>query len=195
MSARSTVRLSLMLALAAGLAAAPADAQQKGKAKGKEKSRPELVRRESDRHAAKRRAELMREATKRREAARRVEAERRTDDRWDDDRRDDDRWNGAREEGRRKDVPRGWCQGKGNPHNTPENCGYRSDRDGSWSGSGDRYDSSYDRAHRDFHSDHDRQCRMRAAERPLDLQWQIQVRSECKRRHDDWHLRAGRRHE
>src|SRR5688500_1408610 len=25
-----------------------------------------------------------------------------------------------------KAVPRGWCQGRGNPHNTVENCGYQS---------------------------------------------------------------------
>lgn len=53
---------------------------------------------------------------------------------------------------------------------------------------------SYERAHEDFHLRHDRECRIRAAERPLDLQWQIRVRSECKQRHDEWHARAGRRH-
>ena len=38
-------------------------------------------------------------------------------------------------------VPPGWCQGRGNPHNTAANCGYhtdqiRRDRDGIWR---DRY--------------------------------------------------------
>lgn len=62
-----------------------------------------------------------------------------------------------------------------------------------------RYDEygrggSYERAHQEFHLRHDRECRMRAAERPLDVEWQLRVRSECKQRHDEWHYRAGRQH-
>ena len=41
-----------------------------------------------------------------------------------DDRRDDSRFE------RRSNVPRGWCQGRGNPHNTARNCGYRGSLDG-----------------------------------------------------------------
>jgi Ni/Co efflux regulator RcnB len=30
--------------------------------------------------------------------------------------------------GTTRSVPPGWCQGRGNPHNTAVNCGYRTDR-------------------------------------------------------------------
>ena len=53
---------------------------------------------------------------------------------------------------------------------------------------------SYEAAHRDFHYSHDRQCRERAAQRPLDPRWQVQVRSECKAIHDDFHRRWGTSH-
>ncbi|HEX2190714.1 MAG TPA: hypothetical protein VHG51_17530 [Longimicrobiaceae bacterium] len=116
-----------------------------------------------------------------------------------DDRRDrDERWDRdvrlERRNGRQ--VPPGWCQGRGNPHNTPENCGYdRRDR---------RYDDRYDRrdddrrygsfeeAHRAFHRDHDRVCRERASQRPFDVRWQLRVRNECKADHDRWHARNER---
>jgi hypothetical protein len=122
------------------------------------------------------------------------------DRRWDDDVRL-----------RRRDVPPGWCQGKGNPHNTPENCGYDRRRDDR------RYDDrryddrryedrryddrrydgrygSYDEAHRAFHRQHDQVCRERASQRPFDPRWQLQVRTECKTEHDRWHARMGQRH-
>lgn len=43
-------------------------------------------------------------------------------------RRDETRF--ERRDGR--SVPRGWCQGRGNPHNTARNCGYRGDLDRVW---------------------------------------------------------------
>jgi hypothetical protein len=143
-------------------------------------------------------------------------------DRDDDDddrprferRRTDDRRSPQRSTSRatqQRRVPPGWCQGRGNPHNTPENCRYNSrsrewerfdtrsgrweDRDGyerNESRYGDR--GSYDQAHRDFHYNHDRRCRERAAQRPLDLRWQVQVRSECKATHDEFHRRWGTPH-
>lgn len=93
-----------------------------------------------------------------------------------------------------------WCRDKGFGGNGGwgDILGRRSDDRGKV---GDRrYDDyersgSYERSHQEFHYRHDRECRIRAAERPLDLQWQIRVRSECKQRHDDWHHRAGRRHD
>src|SRR5690606_33426583 len=53
-------------------------------------------------------------------------------------------------------VPPGWCQGVGNPHNTPENCGYnsRTNRDRYPYEDDRRYDNrggSYEEAHRRFH--------------------------------------------
>lgn len=173
-----SLQLSFVVALAAALAVSPADAQGKGNGKGKqkEKARTEQVR----------------------------------DRDYRDDRRDDDRWDREirleRRDGKR--VPPGWCIGKGNPHNTPENCGYDRDRrdrrddryddrrdrrrdDGRYDDR--RYDDrrygSFEEAHRAFHRSHDRVCRERAAQRPLDVRWQLRVRSECKAEHDRWHAR------
>lgn len=192
--------LPLALALAAALSAHPADAQKRGHGNGRghQEQRDDRRERERDRD--------------------------RDDDRDDDDRYDrDDDHRHERREGRdqprferrdsRRDVPRGWCQGRGNPHNTAENCRYNN-RSRTW----ERYDSrtgryesreqyerrtggsygssgSYDQAHREFHYAHDRQCRERASQRPLDPRWQIQVRSECKAVHDDFHRRWGVRHQ
>lgn len=121
-----------------------------------------------------------------------------------DDRRYEDRVYGSSSQQRR--VPPGWCQGRGNPHNTAENCRYNSrydrwERYDSRTGRYETYDTynrnnsgSYEASHRDFHYAHDRQCRERAAQRPLDVRWQIQVRSECKSVHDDFHRRWGIAH-
>ena len=186
-----TIKLSLLLAplLAVALASAPVEAQGNGNGRGKQQERARQELRERDRDD--------------------------DDDRWDDrDRRTQDDWyrdrNGrlVRREARR--VPPGWCQGRGNPHNTPENCGYsrngrRSDdrryddrysRDRRYD---DRYArnsrlGSYETRHRAFHSWHDRQCREQAARNPTSLRWQIQVRTQCKARHDEWHRDAGIRH-
>jgi hypothetical protein len=173
--------LPLALALAAALSASPALAQGNGKGNGN---------RDRDRD--------------------RVEERDRRD-------RDDDRWDDRRNEPRferrsEQRVPPGWCRGRGNPHNTPANCRYNSrlrewerydDRDRRWEtrgtwerGTDSRYGNSgsYDAAHRDFHYTHDRQCRERAAQRPLDLRWQVQVRQECRAIHEDFHRRWGIAH-
>jgi hypothetical protein len=110
-------------------------------------------------------------------------------------------------------VPPGWCRGRGNPHNTAANCRYNSrsrewerydDRDRRWEsrttyerGSTrdvSRSSGSYDSSHRSFHATHDRQCRERAAQRPLDLRYQVQVRQECRAIHEDFHRRWGIAH-
>lgn len=172
-------RFTLVAVLAGALLLVPAVADAQGRSNGKrDKDRPELIRRDTDR------------------------------DRRDDRRRDDDR----RYDDRRRDDQRGpaFCRnGQGHPVHGMRWCrdkGFGNDR---WDRRDDRryddrryddrrYDDgrngSYERAHQQFHYQHDRQCRMRAAERPLDVQWQLRVRADCRERHDDWHYRAGRRH-
>ena len=168
--------LALAAVLVAALGAAPVEAQGNGKNK-KDRDRQEV-----------------RDERRDRDDDRRPRFERRDDDR------------NVRQQRR---VPPGWCIGRGNPHNTPANCRYNS-RQSRW----ERYDSrtgryetydtynrnrdrnsgSYDQAHRDFHYSHDRRCRERAAQRPLDVRWQVQVRSECTAAHDDFHRRWGTAH-
>jgi hypothetical protein len=131
------------------------------------------------------------------------------EDREDRDDRDRDRPRLDRRQDKRQDarrntrqVPPGWCIGRGNPHNTPENCGYARDRRDT---DRDRvYDrnrtvdrragTSYEQRHADFHRRHDAECRERARRaglRPAEL---LRVRTECAREHDDWHRREGTRH-
>ncbi len=164
--------LSLALAVVAVMAASPASAQRKDEHRFKEREQAGV----------------------------------RYDRRYDDRDRD----------GRRDRVPPGWCNGRGNPHNTAANCGYdrddrrrddRYDRDRRYDRDDRRYDdrygrygayssyASFARAHDAFHRRHDWECRDLAARRPLDPGWQIRVRSDCKARHDDWHRRAGIRHD
>jgi hypothetical protein len=180
---KMTFSLPLALALAAALSAVPADAQGRGKGNDRDRQEQRDVRRDRD------------------DDDDDDEERPRFERRRTDDRRYDDRSGAA---GQRR-VPPGWCQGRGNPHNTPENCRYN-DRYDRW----ERYDSrtgryetydgynrnggSYEASHRDFHYTHDRQCRERASQRPLDVRWQIQVRSECKAVHDDFHRRWGTAH-
>ena len=95
-------------------------------------------------------------------------------------------------------VPPGWCKGKGNPHNTPENCGYYGMRgDGRWyddrDGDRGRY-RSFAEAHESFHRYLDRKYSDLAARRPLDLPYQIRLRAEKATEHDRWHDRMGRSH-
>ena len=179
----SRLSLSLAVALAAMLSATPALAQGNGNGHG---NKPKHERND-DRRSSDRRWD---------------------DDRRDDDRRDDRRWDDRRDQ-RRRNVPPGWCQGRGNPHNTVENCGYRRGhvyydpryrdydrypRDGRYD---DRYGSrsgSYEARHSEFHRRHDYECRQRAAQRPLDLNWQVRVRRECAEIHSDWHRREGISH-
>ena len=130
-------------------------------------------------------------------------------DRDDDHHRDDRRGREEPRFERRRNVPPGWCQGQGNPHNTVENCGYGSGRSSSrassrsgsstrWpaTGTSSRYGNgnSYEQAHRDFHYSHDRQCQQRLAQNPTNLRWQVQVRSECKSTHDAFHRQWGTAH-
>jgi hypothetical protein len=191
---KTTFNLALAIALAATLGASHAEAQGNSRGRGNDRDRD-------------------RDRTEQRDRDR----DRDDDDddrprferRRDDDRRDDNRYSRSAQQRR---VPPGWCQGRGNPHNTAENCRYNSQRS-RW----ERYDSrtgryetyetygrnrdrtgsssgSYDQAHRDFHYSHDRRCRERAAQRPLDVRYQVQVRSECKATHDDFHRRWGTAH-
>jgi hypothetical protein len=182
---KTTFNLALAVALAAVLGAAPVEAQGNGKGRGDDRDRDRQEQRDRDRDDD--------------DDDDRPRFERRRDD----DRRSDDR----RYSQQQRRVPPGWCRGRGNPHNTAENCRYNS-RNDRW----ERYDSrtgryetydtynrnrtsgSYDQAHRDFHYSHDRQCRERATQRPLDVRWQVQVRSECKSVHDDFHRRWGTPH-
>ena len=187
--------LPLAIALAAALSASPALAQGNGKGRGND--------RDDDRRRVEQRDRRDRDDDDdRRDRARR--------DR-DDDRRDEPRFERRSE----RRVPPGWCRGRGNPHNTAANCrwnGSRSvwerydPRDRRWetretyergtNGSYDRYGDrgSYEAAHRDFHYSHDRQCRERAAQRPLDMRWQLQVRRECAETHEAFHRRWGIAH-
>ncbi|HEU0016103.1 MAG TPA: hypothetical protein VFQ45_20665 [Longimicrobium sp.] len=183
-----TMKLSLPLALVMALSfsAAPALAQGKGKGQGNGNGRPDQTQ---------------------------VREDRRDDD--DDDDRDERRLERRRQErrdvyrqdGQRRRVPRGWCQGRGNPHNTVENCGVGSGRRRSNGTYVDRYDPDYNRsgtysrssgsyaqAHQEFHAWHDRECRRAAGERPLDLNHQVRVRTECKARHDEFHRQWGVAH-
>ena len=100
---------------------------------------------------------------------------------------------------RHKDVPPGWCNGVGNPHNTVANCGVGSDRydsrygvyrdrDGVYRDRDNRY-GTYGEAHEAFHRHQDQICSERLSQRPLDPSWQVQVRSECSAEHDRWHDR------
>lgn len=184
MAMNSKLTFPVVLGLALALAGAPAAAQGKSQAHGK-KARVEAVKEKRTRPDLQRRDE-----------------ERDRDRSWEDvllgtDRRDDRYGRNA------KGVPPGWCKGKGNPHNTPENCGPYSRRDDRsrtaglddiWGSRNDRY-GSYEEAHAAMHRDHDRACRARAAERRLDVAWQIRVRAECKNAHDRWHARYDPRYD
>lgn len=180
--------LPLAVALAAALsAAAPAEAQGRGNGNGKKDDRPRVERRDDRRD---------------------------DDDRWDDrrDRDRDDRYEWSLD-GRRR-VPRGWCQGRGNPHNTVANCGYRRghtyydaryrdrdrdrdrydgrvyDRRGSLGG----YSGTYEQRHDAFHRDLKRWCDARTVEAGANLLAIRRVRSECNDRHQEWHRATGTRH-
>lgn len=193
--------LPLVVAFAAALSASPADAQKGGNGNGRGQGQEQRDRdRDRDRDDDDR---YDRDDDR---------DERRARDRRDD--RDEPRFERRDDRRSERRVPPGWCRGRGNPHNTAENCRYNS-RSSTW----ERYDSrtgryetreqyerrtrdsryggtsgSYDQEHREFHYSHDRQCRERAAQRPLDIRWQVQVRSECKATHDEFHRRWGTAH-
>jgi hypothetical protein len=166
---RSVTSLPLALALAAFLSAAPAlEAQGNGNGRGQQQRELREDRRDRDEPRFERR----------------------------DDRRQDDRRQDARRSGRQ--VPPGWCIGRGNPHNTPANCGYRNARTGRYERHDTRYERrgglSYDEAHRRFHREHDAWCAARRNERPLDIRWQAQVRRECAEAHQRFHREWGIAH-
>jgi hypothetical protein len=195
--------LSAFLALAAILSASPAVAQGKGHDKH-DRPRQEVRRDDDDRKDRERREE-------------RLERERR-DDRLERERREGTRL--ERREGRA--VPRGWCQGRGNPHNTAANCGYRGSMEGVYRdregvlrdrsgrvimGDGRVYDQrngTYNRtttrsgsyggsSHTEYHRWHDQQCRDRSAQAG-GLTGRLRVAAECKAEHDAWHRQQGTRH-
>lgn len=202
---KSKLSIPVALLLAAVVSAAPAEAQ-KGNGNGNGNGKNKQEQREDRR-------------------------DRSDDDRWErDDRRDrdddrrvtrrrgdgDDRWTLSRD--RRtlsrngRAVPKGWCQGRGNPHNTPANCGgYEFDtRRSVWEWIGLDRDSrrtsnrtvlgstrttsgSYSARHAEFHRQHDARCREQA-NRAGSLAERLRVASQCKAAHDDWHRRTGTRH-
>ena len=107
---------------------------------------------------------------------------------------DDDRYEDVYDDRTsRRDVPKGWCQGKGNPHNTVENCGYGSDRiDGI---SANRRTGSYAEQHDAFHRSLDRKYSVLASDRPLDVRRQIELRAQKSAEHQRWHDRVGQSHQ
>ncbi len=187
------VGLSLVLMLTGSIGASPADAQGKSKA-NKNKSKVEKVEKRLQQRPVLERRTTLEEVI------------------WPGDRVD------SRDGRARKGVPPGWCIGKGNPHNTPENCRYSNG--GIWGDLDGRSDSrypypdgrigdsrypypdsragmdrgSYDAAHREFHRIHDRRCQELASRSPLDPIYQLEVRGQCKLEHDEWHRRAGIAH-
>lgn len=112
-------------------------------------------------------------------------------DRYEDIYYESERGNGAGK------VPPGWCQGRGNPHNTVENCGY-----GAQSVYGDRNsrmgsasDPSYQRSHEGFHDMLDRKYRDLMAQRPLDIEYQLRLQVQKREEHDRWHRSMGVSHD
>ena len=213
MSTAKHLRAAVAIAALSIVAVSPALAQGNGKAKGKERNRQEAVQRErptlqrrgateaavrpraGDRAAARLPASRQDDRLEDRRTAGRVEdrrTDRRSDSTWEDIifGRDDDRY-----EQRRRDVPRGWCQGRGNPHNTPENCGYGSDRRYDWDDD-DRYGGygSYSQAHTAFHRALDREYAARSSQGRSDPLYQIRLRAEKASDHQQWRERMGTRH-
>jgi hypothetical protein len=211
--------LPLALVLAAALSAAPVDAQKgngNGNGNGNGKNKHEQRDRDRD----------YRDDDRRRsnDDDRRVTRRNSSNDniRWES-RRGDDRWTLSRDRrslnrnGRR--VPPGWCQGRGNPHNTPENCGgYRYSTARSiweWIGLGsdtrrttrsgttlDRVlngtrrtssSGSYTSSHSEFHRVHDARCRDAVRDANTTPQ-RLLIATQCKETHEDWHRRTGTRH-
>jgi hypothetical protein len=204
MSTTKHLRTAIAILALSVVTISPALAQGNGKAKRNERNREESVQAERGpraRPTLQRRAE---EGSRPRAGARSDDG--RYDDRREDrneDRRANDRRDASwedillgRNDGRtRRDVPPGWCQGRGNPHNTPENCGYASNRRYDWDDD-DRYGGygSYANAHQAFHRALDREYAARAAERRSDPLYQIRLRADKASDHQRWHERTGTRH-
>ena len=196
---KSKLNLSAFVALAALLTASPVLAQGKGNGNDKRNDRP--------RQEARRDRDDDRNERERRE-------------RYERDRRDETRF--ERRAGR--SVPRGWCQGRGNPHNTARNCGYRGDLDRVWrDGAGvlrDRsgrvilsdgrvYDDrnrrndsygSYGSSNGSYearHADFHRWHDQQCRDRAAQasgITGRIRVAAACKAEHDQWHNQQGTRH-
>ncbi|MDP9349476.1 MAG: hypothetical protein M3P24_10120 [Gemmatimonadota bacterium] len=88
----------------------------------------------------------------------------------------------------------GAAQGKGNGHGKEGKP--RAEQVRQARGDGPRLErrargrsGSYEESHRAFHREQERACRARAAQRPFDVRWQLQVRAECKAEHHRWHER------
>jgi hypothetical protein len=179
--------LSAFLALAAIVSASPAVAQGKGNGNGKHDRPRQEVRRDDDRKERERR-----------------------DDRYERERREGTRF--ERRESR--SVPRGWCQGRGNPHNTAANCGYRGDlnrvyrdgngvlrdrngrvirSDGSVYNDGSTVYRNGGSSHTEYHRWHDQQCRDRSAQAG-GITGRVRVAAQCKAEHDAWHRQQGTSH-
>ena len=212
---KKSLSFPLALMVAAALSAQPGLAQHGnghgrgnggGHGRGHEAREQEHVRRSDDRDGRRDRDDDGRWTD-------RVVRDRRTSDGY---RRDDNyRYNSGT---LRRRVPPGWCIGRGNPHNTVENCGRGSNRydrryDPRYNGgyTYDQYGRRTDRYGRTVDSNgrvindgrygdgrygtvyggsnrsgydawkrqHDANCRNLARQRPLDLRWQYQVRTQC----------------
>jgi hypothetical protein len=201
MSATKHLRSCTAILALSLVAVSPALAQGKGKAKGQARADRESAQVQRERPTLQRRGSetvLRPRAGDRDEAVLRPRAGDRNEDRGDYERRDDARWEDilyGDDERRRRDVPPGWCQGRGNPHNTPENCGYSSDRRYDYDRD-DRYGGygSYSEAHTAFHRVLDREYAARSAQRRSDPVYQIRLRADKAADHDRWHERMGTRH-
>ena len=209
--------LSAVLALAAMLSVSPAIAQGKGNGNGNghgrghdKDDRPRVESRRDDRDDDDRR----RDDARRAEERRRDEARRNESTRFE---RRDSR-SGAR------GVPRGWCQGRGNPHNTARNCGYRGSMDGIRRdgdgylrdrlgrvimGDGRVYDQRSGEYRRtgstsrsgsystSSHSEYHRWHDQQCRDRAAqtrNVADRLRVASQCKAEHDAWHREQGTRH-
>lgn len=89
-------------------------------------------------------------------------------------------------------VPPGWCQGQGNPHRTVANCGYLG-VSGSNGGIGGY--RTYEEAHAAFHRELDQKYRTLAAQNPLDIRRQLELRAQKSAEHQRWHDAIGRSHD
>jgi len=171
---------ALILAAITAAEVAPASAQGRGNGNG--------GRGGAEREAA-RVADRVRDEVEREVLGRRGDTDRRRDQN-----RKARRGNGA------GFVPPGWCKGVGNPHNTPENCGYgrrdqRDRRDDDRRDSASRSSRGYDQEHEDIHYELDRRYRELAARNPTDIEAQLRLRREKQREHDRWHERRGIQHD
>lgn len=197
------LRVAIAIAAFSAVAASPALAQGNGKSKGKARNGQESAQVQRERPTLQRRGNGNAALRPRVEDRRDDRYESRDRDRYEDgrtrERRSNATWEdilfGRDDDRRRRDVPRGWCQGRGNPHNTPENCGYSSDRRYDWDRE-DRYGGygSYNQAHAEFHRALDREYSARASQIRSDPISQIRLRAEKAADHQRWHERTGTRH-